>query len=118
MIAEAKLETSEANTCSFWFYWDIDEPMDLLHLMEVPSALQPGFSPLGKLDLVRACLGLIGMEYLVEACPQLRKFTFSSGDPDIDPYTISPTLLIDSLGSVKGTLEELCLEIDCAGLAK
>jgi hypothetical protein len=118
VLAEAKLEIFEANTCSSWFYQDIDETMDPLHMMEVPITLQPGSLQLGKLELVRACLRPTDMECLVKACPHLKKFTFSSGNPDTDPYTISPALLIDILGSVQESLEELCLEIDCAGLAE
>ncbi|KAJ4379545.1 hypothetical protein N0V86_004726 [Didymella sp. IMI 355093] len=118
VLVEAQLKIFEANTCSSWFYQDIDETKEPLHMMEVPITLQPGSLQLGKLELVRACLRPTDMECLVKACPHLKKFTFSSGDPETEPYTISPALLIDILGSVQESLEELCLEIDCAGLAE
>lgn len=118
VLAEAKLETFEADNCSSWYYQDIEEIMDPLHLVEVPIALQPGSLPLGNLELIRACLRPIDMECLVKACPRLRRFTFSSGNPDTDPYTMSPALLVDILDSAKNSLEESCLEIDCAGLAE
>ena len=42
----------------------------------------------------------------------------SSGDPDTEPYTISPAFLIEVLDSAKESLEELHLEIDCGELAE
>ena len=58
------------------------------------------------------------MECLIKSCPHPRKFTFSSGDTDMDPYTTSPALLIHIMETVKGSLEDLRLEIDCAGLTE
>ncbi|KAF3044477.1 hypothetical protein E8E11_000738 [Didymella keratinophila] len=64
VFAEAKLETFEAHTCSFWNY------------------------------------------------------AFSSGDPNTDPYIITPVLLIEVLESAKESLEELQFEIYCGELAE
>lgn len=114
LLAQGGLNTFEAQNGSSWLS-DLDD-LGSVQLQGPPLTCLSNSLQLKKLELVHCCLHPSDLRCLVKASPSLINFYYTTGDAETGPYTLSPALMIQILGPLKDTLEELCLEMDTSEL--